>query len=66
MEAFPEAKVVLSVRNTTSWYKSLKATIHEHFKLWDSWPIKLMLCLTGKGKMVSLMKAMRKAFPGMK
>ena len=47
MEAFPDAKVILTVRDPTSWYKSVKETIYKGHIDSDSFPVNIWGRLTG-------------------
>ncbi len=64
MEAFPDAKVVLTQRNTSSWYKSVQSTLREHARLKENWVIRAMVLMTGKGKMLTLIDKKQQRFPG--
>ena len=43
MVAFPEAKVVLSTRNSQSWYLSCYNTVYKLTELICSWPTKILV-----------------------
>ena len=43
MEAFPEAKVILSIRDPESWYKSVKNTIFWGQQLCKTFPLNILL-----------------------
>ena len=47
MEAFPEAKVVLSVRNPSTWYKSVYDSIYNFHILREDPAVRLFGHLTG-------------------
>ncbi len=64
MQMFPEAKVVLTVRDPPSWYRSLRATVYEFVKLWESWPIRALLWVKGQRKLTLLQLKMKEKFPG--
>ena len=48
MEVFPEAKVVLTVREPETWYDSVKNSIYHARSEATSLPMKLMLMIFGK------------------
>jgi hypothetical protein len=51
MEAFPDAKVLLTVRNTNSWYKSVSTTIYTvAAKGQQTFAFKALVWLVGKKK----------------
>ena len=47
MEAFPEAKVLLTVRDPESWYKSVKETIFQFCQSSKSFPINVLTKISG-------------------
>ena len=54
MEAYPDAKVILSVRDPEGWYKSVKSTIFEGNRDSISFPINIMAMITGSSKLFDL------------
>lgn len=48
MQVFPEAKVVLTVREPEAWYNSVKNSIFSMHRLADSFPSSLVLKLEGR------------------
>ncbi len=55
MEAFPDCKFILSMRNPTTWFKSLQTTIRLHIDLRERWPVKMLMYLSGQGKLLKMM-----------
>jgi hypothetical protein len=48
MEAFPEAVVILTVRDPEPWYKSMRSTIYQLSRLTKGpTPLRMALCLVG-------------------
>ena len=47
MEAFPNAKVILSVRDPKKWHLSVKNTIYNIPRLRSSFPTNIFFALTG-------------------
>ena len=50
MEAFPDAKVVLSVRNPQTWYKSVRESIYKFHVLREDPAVRIFGYLIGKKK----------------
>ena len=50
MEAYPNAKVILTVRDPKKWYWSVKNTIYNVSYLNSSFPTNLFLTIVGKKK----------------
>ena len=48
MEAFPEAKVVVTVREPSKWYNSVKNTIFKHQPKFLQFPIRFLVVMLGK------------------
>ncbi len=48
MDAFPDAKLILTLRDPQTWYQSLVSTIRRHMELRDRWPIRIMLYFKGQ------------------
>ena len=48
MEAFPEAKVVLSVRNPSTWHKSVKESIYNGHILRNDPAVRIFGTLMGR------------------
>ena len=46
MEAYPNAKVILSIRDPESWYNSVKNTIWWGHQLGKSFPMNIFYCLS--------------------
>jgi len=53
MEAFPEAKVVLSIRDPSTWYDSVKSTIYQQKLLSDDFAVRIFLRFQGALDMLS-------------
>ena len=61
MEAFPNAKVILSVRDPKKWHLSVKNTIYNIPKLRSRFPTNIFFALTGslsRSDMISRITAM--------
>ena len=54
MEAFPNAKVILSVRDPKKWYLSVKNTIRYGQSVYSSFPVNILMELIGKRKTVNM------------
>ncbi len=54
-ERFPEAKVILTVRDPGGWYDSLRATIYRMTEVSSSFPANLMLGLGGPRRHMTAM-----------
>jgi len=62
MEVYPEAKVILTIRDPEGWYKSVKQTILKGSNESLSFPINVMATLTGSSKLFNLVfRCYRKA-----
>ena len=42
MEAFPDAKVILTVRDPKNWHKSVKETIYSGYVDFNSFPLNIV------------------------
>ncbi len=58
MDAYPDAKFILSMRDPKSWFKSVCDTIRMHVELRDRWPIKMLMFFKGQGKITKLTNMM--------
>ena len=47
MEVFPEAKVILSVRDPENWYKSVKETVYQSNVNANSFPVYILYKICG-------------------
>ena len=56
MEIYPEAKVILTVRDPVSWYKSVKGTLFKGGHEANSFPINIMTYFTGTRKLFKMVK----------
>ena len=54
MEAFPNTKVILSVRDPKKWYLSVKNTIRYGQSVYSSFPVNILMELIGKRKTVNM------------
>ena len=54
LAAFPDAKVLLTVRDPESWYESVKNSIHISNQLSNSFPLTLYTRYIGKDKIMKL------------
>ena len=54
LAAFPDAKVLLTVRDPESWYESVKNSIHISNQLSNSFPLTLYTRFIGKDKIMKL------------
>ena len=54
LEVFPDAKVILTVRDPEGWYRSVKETIFQGNKEALSFPINIMSAVTGSSKLFDL------------
>lgn len=50
MEAFPDAKVILTIRDPEAWYKSVKETIYRGTMEGKKFPMNILGALTGRSK----------------
>ena len=66
MEAFPDAKVVLTVRDTSSWYRSVQSTIRQHARLKRNWVNKAIMHIMGKGRVLTVLEKRQRRFSGKK
>ena len=48
MEVYPNAKIILSVRDPKKWYQSVKNTIHYGQSVYTSFPANILSRFTGK------------------
>ena len=48
MEVFPDAKVILTVREPKTWYKSVKSSIFQMRNLYKSFPFNILLWINGR------------------
>ena len=48
MEVFPDAKVILTVREPETWYKSVKSSIFQMRNLYKSFPFNILLWINGR------------------
>ena len=54
LEVFPDAKVILTVRDPEGWYRSVKETIFQGNKDALNFPINIMSAVTGSSKLFNL------------
>jgi len=47
MKAYPEAKVILSLRDPNTWYESVKGTIYEQKALHEDFAVNLFMRMQG-------------------
>ena len=47
MKAFPDAKVVLSVRNPETWYQSVKDTVYKSKEFYEDFTLRTFMWLNG-------------------
>ena len=47
MKAFPDAKVVLSVRNPETWYQSVKDTVYKSKEFYEDFALRTFMRLNG-------------------
>jgi len=47
MKAYPNAKVLLNIRDPVKWYKSVEGSILRVVQLFDSWPVSWFILLMG-------------------
>ena len=55
MEAYPDAKVLLSVRDPKKWYQSVKNTIYQN-SIFDSFPMNVFVKLVGLSGTTSMIR----------
>jgi hypothetical protein len=48
MEAYPNAKVVLSVRTPEKWHKSVKESVYQFHLMKEDFAVKIFTTLVGK------------------
>ena len=48
MEVFPNAKVILTVREPETWYKSVKGSIFQMRDMYKKFPFNLLLWINGR------------------
>ena len=53
MKAYPDAKIILSVRDPKKWYQSVKNSIYQH-AIFDGFPVNVFLKITGKSATASI------------
>lgn len=58
MEAFPEAKVILTIREPEAWYKSVKETIYQGNMEAKKFPMNVLGALTGRSKFSTMLEAL--------
>ena len=58
MEAFPDAKVILTVRKPEAWYKSVKETIYQGNVDVRTFPMNVWNSLFGSSKFPNMMKCL--------
>jgi hypothetical protein len=56
MEVFPEAKVVLTIRDPENWYKSVKETIYQGNMDRQMLPVNIYSWFNGSSKQLSMME----------
>ncbi|TRY78754.1 hypothetical protein TCAL_09468 [Tigriopus californicus] len=54
LRAFPKAKVILTVRNPETWYKSVRETIYEGNKKTKDFAVRLFMQIAGKTNLVEV------------
>ena len=54
MKAFPDAKVVLSVRNPETWYQSVKDTVYKAKEFNEDFAIRTFMRLNGMFEAVNV------------
>jgi hypothetical protein len=53
---FPEAKVVLTIRDPENWYKSVKETIYQGNMDRQMFPVNIYSCFNGSSKQLNMME----------
>ena len=61
MEVFPEAKVILSVRDPENWYKSVKETIYKGNSDRRKFPMNIYGYFSGWSNQLSMMEKITEA-----
>ena len=56
MEVFPEAKVVLTIRDPEKWYKSVKETIYQGNMDRQMFPVNVYSWVNGSSKQLNMME----------
>ena len=56
MEVFPEATVVLTIRDPENWYKSVKETIYQGNTDRQMFPVNIYSWVNGSSKQLSMME----------
>ncbi len=56
MEAFPNAKVLLTVRDPESWYHSVKDSIYVNNVLSTTWPFSFFFMFLRKNRVLNLIR----------
>lgn len=55
MEAYPDAKVILTIRNPETWYKSVKDTIYRGSLIMNKLPVQILIKIAGKSSVAQMM-----------
>ena len=56
MEVFPEAKVVLTIRDPENWFKSVKETIYQGNMDRQMFPVNIYSWVNGSSKQLNMME----------
>ena len=63
MEVFPDAKVILTVREPETWYKSVKNSIFQVRNMYKSFPYNILLWINGRWNHMRLVNDLSE-YPG--
>jgi len=63
MEVFPDAKVILTVREPETWYKSVKSSIFQMRNLYKTFPYNILLWINGRWNHMRLVNDLSE-YPG--
>ena len=63
MKAFPEAKLILTIREPETWYESVKSTIYKGKNIHKIFPVNLFVWFQGKYPAIKMASTVGQAAP---